>query len=153
MTEYKTAAELRITDLEYQALLKTMEVLAAEQQALNFDMSICCCVRQRDGTYRSVVPDGVPTCGTNACIGGTMGLLLQCGMELPEVVTRDLVKGVEKFMVERGSFLIPDDNPPFSSLFYDNLSPMTTPQEGIGAIQEFLRGNTKDCWGELANDD
>lgn len=137
MTAFKTYEELGITAEEHAALIATIGVL--EQEQIILDMGQSCNV-QPPGVYDSFhVP--TPPCGTNCCIGGTMSILMQNGMKLPDLITPEMGAIAAKFVNDRE-----DDNRGLHALFWDETSPDTTPETAIKAIQAFLGGETFDPW-------
>ncbi len=138
-----SASELGITEQQRDALIKTIDVLKAEQVV--FTMGTSC--------YNPiVVSDGAaPACGTRACIGGTMGLIMANGGTFPERVTNEMVKSAAGFVDANDPWglnhgLYDRNRSILTPLFYDNLEEGTTPADGIAAIERFLAGNKSDPW-------
>jgi hypothetical protein len=136
MKDYLTAEQLEITPEEWQALIRTIDVLRAEQ--ISFDMGNTC-TTQSSGEFRKLSKEPTYRCDTNCCIGGSMSLLMQNAMQIPEMVTPAMGDVAHRFTMAY------DDDGVFHSLFFDNTS-SDDPREGIAAIERFLRGNTEDPW-------
>lgn len=140
-TNYLPAKQLGITEEERTAMIATIDVLRLEQ--VHFDMS----------TIATSNGGSQPPCGTHACIGGTMSLLMQNGMKLPAKVTHEMreqartyVQGHEPYIGEGSNFMVDMDRTKLTRLFYDVVDSDVPPAEGIKAIEQFLTGNAASPW-------
>lgn len=146
---YLTAQELGITEQEREALIKTIGVLEEEQ--IIFDMSTPC---NRLKSREHIRYGAVSACGTHACIGGTMSLLIQNNMTIPEKITPGM-QGLAIDYVDKHSaydaegVFVSEERTPLTRLFFDETEEDVRPEEGIAAIKRFLHGN-KRPWGETA---
>jgi hypothetical protein len=125
-----TAAELGVTPSDYDALLRTREILSEPlPDGLGFDMGMFL------NTYH--------VCGTACCIGGYMRLTT-----VSDGIDRAANGKVNSFSMI-GARL--DNEDPFDALFYPNVGMRPyaemTPPVAVQAIDHFLSGNVKDPWG------
>ncbi len=152
---YLSAQELGISEQERDALIKTIEVLEAEQ--IVFNMAVTCDISD-DAPAEAYNAPSHP-CGTRACIGGTMSLIMQNGGTLPRSITPKMRDRASDFVGRHtcypsslnGLMSVDMDRTRFTRLFYD-YEGNETPAQGVTAIKLFLRGN-KFPWGEAAPDD
>lgn len=137
---YKTHEELGITAHERAALVATIGVLEQEQTV--FDMSMSCSVREDCEPDSGDVTTNIPTspCGTNLCIGGTMSILMQNGLKLPDLITPTMGSVASAYVNKSNC------HSALSRLFWDVTDTDVEPSEGIEAIERFLTGNTLDPW-------
>ncbi len=145
--KYKTAEELGITEQEREALVASIDVLRQEQ--LVFDMGAAC-LKVNSGEIRVYATP----CGTRACIGGTMSLLMQNGMALPSRVTKKMADEANVYVMRQSGHYYDEVNefvPPgvLYNLFFGTTETGVTPAEGIQAIESFLAGRREDPWEHL----
>lgn len=142
MTQYLSAEALGITETERAAMIATIDVLKGEQ--IIFDMGTPCSIGYEPSWDVSSVPTAA--CGTSCCIGGTMSLLMQNDMKLPEIVTPEMGDIATAYVTSHE-----DETKHLYQLFYgDTLE--EDPKAGIQAIERFLSGNTRNPWLIYADD-
>lgn len=125
-----TAEQLGITDAEYTALLTTRDLLAAEQPVINFDMGYC--FTHTEACHACQVTEPLNLCGTTACIGGWMSLLMQNSGSLPDEITPQQALGMNEYVE---SYLYTG---PLHNLFWGYPTIGVDPWQGVEAINNFL---------------
>lgn len=124
MDNFKTAAELRIPEDQYAALIKTLELMEAGKIVHVEDYSSFDAVEEFTGHFNMDVWIGKADCGTVACIGGTAELV-----------------GKVQFI----DFKIP---PELYTLFYEYGGDDPSVADGAKALRNYLTGGEAK-WDEV----